>query len=128
MVQKIEHHVMPASQVLSSLTTGRAVVNLSNMKAALLERTRIVYSETAFAELVLWPVPRPVAGSVHPYKYRLAFVVRGACVLRYDNEAGKGDHRHFNGEESAYHFTTPDQLIAAFKGDIARWSHEDRNP
>lgn len=27
-------------------------------------------------------------------KYSLARVADGACVLRYDNEAGKGDHRH----------------------------------
>ena len=98
------------------------------MAATLLVRTRIIYSEAIFAELVLWRVPQPVAGSVHLFKYRLAFVVRGACVLRYDNEAGKGDHRHFDGEESAYHFTTPDQLIADFQHDIARWNHEDRNP
>jgi len=61
------------------------------MKAVQLARTRIVYSETAFAELVLWQVPQPIAGSAHFFKYRLAYVVRGECVLRYDNEAGKGD-------------------------------------
>jgi len=26
------------------------------------------------------------------------------CVLRYDNETGKGDHRHCNGEESVCAF------------------------
>ena len=97
------------------------------MKAILLVRTRIIYSETAFAELVLWRVPQPVAGSAHPLKYRLAYVVRGVCVLRYDNESGKGDHRHFDGEESAYHFTTSDQLITDFQRDIARWNDENRN-
>ena len=65
--------------------------------------------------------------SPHGYKYRLAYVVRGECVLRYDNETGKGDHRHFNAKESAYVFTTPDQLIADFQRDIARWNHENRN-
>ena len=29
---------------------------------------------------------------------------------------------HPTGEEIAYHITTPDQLIADFQGDIARWS------
>ena len=97
------------------------------MKATLLVRTRIIYSATAFAELVLWRVPQPVAGSAHPFKYRLAYVVRGGCVLRYDNEAGKGDHRHGEGEESAYHFTTPEQLISDFQRDIARWNDENRD-
>ena len=97
------------------------------MKATLLVRTRIIYAETAFAELVLWRVPQPVAGSAHPFKYRLAYLVRGECVLRYDNEAGKGDHRHAEGEESAYHFTTPEQLIADFQRDIVRWNNENRD-
>jgi Family of unknown function (DUF6516) len=91
------------------------------MKAVELVHTRIVYSEIAFAELVLWQVPKPVAGSTHLFKYRLAFVVNGICVLRYDNEAGKGDHRHFNNQENPYMFTTPDKLIADFQNDILRW-------
>ncbi len=95
------------------------------MKAAELVRTRIVFSETAFAELVLWQVPKPVAGSTHDFKYRLAYVADGVCVVRYDNEAGKGDHRHFNGRESAYTFKTPDKLIADFQRDIARWNREN---
>ena len=41
--------------------------------------------------------------SVHsPWRNRLAYVVRGVCVLRYDNEAGKGDHRHFGSGERPY--------------------------
>ena len=95
------------------------------MKAAELLRTRIVFSETAFAELVLWQVPRPQAGSTHGFKYRLAYVADGECVVRYDNEAGKGDHRHFNGRESAHTFKTPDKLIADFQRDIARWNREN---
>ena len=97
------------------------------MKAVELVRTRITYSELAFAELVLWRLPKAVEGSPHRYKYRLAFIVRGVCVLRYDNEVGKGDHRHFDGKESSYVFTTPEQLIADFQHDIARWNHENSN-
>ena len=97
------------------------------MKAVQLVRTRIIYSGIAFAELVLWRLAKPVAGSAHAFKYRLAYVVRGVCILRYDNEAGKGDHRHFGSDERAYVFTTPEQLIADFQHDIERWNHENRN-
>jgi hypothetical protein len=97
------------------------------MKAVQLVRTRIIYSERAFAELALWQVPKRVAGSVHQFKYRLAYVVDGGCVLRYDNEVGKGDHRHFDRRESNYNFTTPDRLIADFQRDIARWNNENRD-
>jgi len=97
------------------------------MKAVELVRTRITYSATAFAELILWRLPKPLAGSTHGYKYRLAYVVNSVCVLRYDNEVGKGDHRHFGGKESLYKFTTPEQLIADFQRDIARWKNENRD-
>ena len=95
------------------------------MKATELVRTRIAFSETAFAELVLWQVPKPVADSAHGFKYRLAYAVGGVCVVRYDNEVGKGDHRHFNGKESTYNFKTADKLIADFQRDIARWNREN---
>ena len=98
------------------------------MKAMLLLRSRIAYSEAAFAELVLWRVPRQVAGSTHAFKYRLAYIVDGVCVVRYDNEVGKGDHRHFGDKESAYTFETPDKLVTDFQRDIARWNRENRHP
>ena len=56
------------------------------------------------------------------------YVVDGVCVIRYDNESGKGDHRRIEGKESPYAFTTPDQLIADFQRDITRWSRENRSP
>jgi hypothetical protein len=97
------------------------------MKATELFRQRIVYAENKFAELVLWRLPEPVAGSKHSFKYRLAYVVNEVCVLRYDNEAGKGDHRHWNGKENAYEFPDPEQLLADFQKDIERWDHENGN-
>ena len=98
---------------------------MSNMKAVQLISTRIIYAEWAFAELVLWKLQKPLGGCSHGFKYRLAYVVRGECVLRYDNETGKGDHRHINGMESEYAFNTPEQLIADFQNDIERWNHEN---
>jgi hypothetical protein len=95
------------------------------MKATELVRQRVVYAEDRFAELVLWRLPQPMAESRHSYKYRLAYVVNQACVLRYDNEAGKGDHRHWGGKEARYRFSTPEKLLADFQRDIERWNHEN---
>ena len=95
------------------------------MHAVALLHTRMSYAETAFAELVLWHLPTALTGSRHRFKYRLAYVVNGVCVVRYDNEAGKGDHRHFAGRQRAYVSTTPEQLIADFERDIARWNREN---
>jgi hypothetical protein len=92
------------------------------MKAKALIDTRIVYAENAFAELVLWRLPAPLAGSAHQYKYRLAYVVAGECVIRYDNEAGKGDHRHVGDRESSYAFVDVEKLLADFQLDIRKAS------
>ena len=97
------------------------------MKARELFNRRVLVSEEAFAELVLWEVPEPLYGSKHYYKYRLAFVVAGACVLRYDNEAGKGDHKHVRGREMKYRFVSVDKLVADFFEDVKRWRDENSN-
>ncbi|MFZ3017044.1 MAG: DUF6516 family protein [Gallionella sp.] len=97
------------------------------MKARELFNRRVPVTEQAFAELVLWEVPEPLSGSKHCYKYRLAFVAAGECVLRYDNEAGKGDHKHVNGKEVKYRFVSVDQLVADFFEDVKRWRDENSN-
>lgn len=74
----------------------------------------------AFVEMVVWRLPSPLPGSCHGFKYRLALVVDGVCVLRYDNEAGKGDHRHVGQDESPYGFTTPKNLLDDFWDDVER--------
>ncbi len=91
------------------------------MRAKSLLHERRVLAEDAFVELVVWQVPSPVFGSTHGFKYRLAFVVNGVCVLRYDNEAGKGDHKHIGKEETPYTFTTPERLLADFWNDVDHW-------
>jgi len=75
-------------------------------------------SESAFVELVVWRVPVPVRSSKHEFRYRLALVVDGECVLRYDNEAGKGDHRHVRDKEQEYGFKNAEQLLADFWSDV----------
>ncbi len=94
------------------------------MKAIPLIRRRIVLTIDAFAEVAVWRVPTPVPPTEHRFKYRLAYVVKGECVVRYDNERNKEDHLHFGAEEFVYIFSTPDQLMADFNLDIARWNHE----
>ncbi len=98
---------------------------ISNMRAILLVRTRIVYSDRSFAELVLWRLQKSVPGPVHTFKYRLAYIVDAECVVRYDNEAGKGDHRRYGTREASYRFRTPEILMADFQKDISRWNDEN---
>jgi hypothetical protein len=91
------------------------------MKAEVLLRDRHVLAEDTFVEIVVWRVPRPLRGSAHRLKYQLALVVAGECVLRYDNEAGKGDHRHRGTVETTYAFRSYEKLIADFWKDVELW-------
>ncbi len=91
------------------------------MSARLLLRERRIVGEDRFAEVVIWHVPGPVRGSDHAYKYSLAFVVGGVCVLRFDNEAGKGDHKHLGEAEVAYEFATLPQLVTDFWDAVEAW-------
>ena len=91
------------------------------MRAELLIDERHVLEAGAFVEIVVWRLPRPARGSTHRFEYRLALVVDGVCVLRYDNEAGKGDHRHIRQSEEPYDFTDPDALLDDFWREIEEW-------
>lgn len=94
----------------------------ATMPAELLFRERIeIAPDRSFAELVVWRVPAPVRGSEHAFKYRLALIVDGACVLRYDNEAGKGDHKHIGGKQIPYTFSNPETLLIDFWADVESW-------
>ncbi len=96
------------------------------MKAVALVQRRVVVAADAFVEMVVWRLSEPLAPSTHRFKYRLAYVVRGQCVVLYDNERGKGDHRHFGKSEKLYRFASADRLMADFEADIERWNRENR--
>jgi hypothetical protein len=100
----------------------------SNMKAVALVDRRVVVAPDAFVEVVVWRLSAPFAPSTHRFKYRLAYVVMGECGVLYDNERGKGDHRHFEGREAPYRFVSAERLIADFDADRERWDRENRRP
>lgn len=72
-------------------------------------------------EAVVWRVPAPVPPSEHCYKYRLVYLVDGARVVGFDNERGKGDHKHVGDAELAYVFRGVEQLVEDFLMEIERW-------
>ncbi|MDR2638140.1 MAG: DUF6516 family protein [Zoogloeaceae bacterium] len=88
---------------------------------------RVVIAENAFVEMRLWRVPEPVMGSARRLKYSLAYAVDGICVLRCDNERGKGDHRHIGEREETVGFSSVEKLIADFLADVRRWNDENRD-
>ena len=66
------------------------------MKARSITRRKELRDDGSIVEIAIWRLPEPLPPCAHGYKYRLAYVVGGVCVVRYDNERGKGDHRHID--------------------------------
>ena len=64
------------------------------MDARLITHAKEVRDDGSIVEIVIWALPQPLPPCEHGYKYRLFFGRMGECLVRYDNERGKGDHRH----------------------------------
>ena len=90
------------------------------MKATRAFYDRAEYSDGAIVEMTIWLVPEPVTGSAHTFKYSLFYGYPGKRVVGYDNERGKGDHRHSEGRQKPYSFSTVEALIADFLSDVRR--------
>ena len=84
-----------------------------NTNAELLYREKRSHAG-GFVELVIWRVPEPVPPSEHPFKYRFVFIRNGIRVIGYDNERGKGDHKHLGGIEKTYNFINEIKLLEDF--------------
>lgn len=88
------------------------------MPATLVMNRRIWLDANSLLSLVVWDVTPSVRGSNHKYKYRLAYVVEGKCVLRYNNEAGKGDHKHQGAAEIPIEFIDINRLVDDFVVEV----------
>lgn len=88
--------------------------------AELVFHSKRIYDDGAIAEFKIWSVPTSVRGSAHGLKYSMYYGVNGERLVGYDNERGKGDHRHYRDLEGAYAFSSVEQLVADFQGDVAK--------
>ena len=75
-----------------------------------------------------WATATRNEGSTPGLKYRLYMGRAGQTLVRYDNEAGKGDHRHLGGGEVEvpYEFSSLEKVLSAFRVECEqlgwRWS------
>lgn len=88
------------------------------MKATLIIRNRRLFEDGFLIEMVVWRVPVPVPPTSHEFKYRLFYGRKDERVVGYDNERGKGDHRHYGNREEPYAFSTMAQLLDDFERDV----------
>ncbi len=90
-------------------------------RAVLLLHEKVVRDDGAIVETVIWQLPEATADRPHALKYRLYFGRGGKCLVRYDNEAGKGDHRHVRGKELPYRFVSVARLRRDFESDVHKY-------
>lgn len=90
------------------------------MRATLRLRSRVVLADGSVVEMVAWELPRKTPERPHGLKYRLYCGRDGKCLVRYDNETGKGDHLHYGELEQRYRFRTWEKLIEDFLADVDR--------
>lgn len=76
--------------------------------------------EDLIVEMVIWELPGKTQERSHGLKYRLYCGRGGTCIIRYDNEAAKRDHRHYGDREELYDFTSLDRLLEGFREDCTR--------
>ena len=88
------------------------------MRARLIAHSKEIREDGSIIEIVIWELPKPLHPSSHGFKYRLYYGCGGIDQVRYDNERGKGDHRHLRAREVAYRFVDVDTLMRDFLEDV----------
>ena len=96
-------------------------------KAALVLHEKFVRNDGAIVEVVIWQLPQATQERPHALKYRMYFGREGKCVVRYDNESGKGDHRHIGDKEMPYRFVSLAKLRQDFETDIRKYGGDSES-
>jgi len=94
------------------------------MKAQRIFHDKTLLPDGSIVEMVIWQLPKASSERQHGLKYRLYFGFKGQRLVGYDNELGKGDHKHVGGIESRYKFTTIEKLVSDFLEDVERIRNE----
>ena len=76
--------------------------------------------DNIIVEMVIWQLPARSVERPHGLKYRFFCGTADTCIVRYDNETGKGDHRHYGEQETGYCFLSIEKLLEDFRNDCVR--------
>jgi Family of unknown function (DUF6516) len=90
------------------------------MKAQRIFYDKAVLADGSIVEMTIWQLPRASVERPHGLKYSLFFGRDGKRIVGYDNERGKGDHKHLGDVETRYRFVSVEQLVADFLADVER--------
>ena len=90
------------------------------MRAQRIFYDKALLPDGSIVEMVIWQLPKSSSERPHGLKYRLYYEKDNERVVGYDNERGKGDHKHIYNTEKRYRFTSVEKLIADFLADIEK--------
>jgi hypothetical protein len=93
------------------------------MKAKRLFYDKAVLPDGGVVEMMIWQLPAPSAERPHGLKYSLFYGRDGERIVGYDNERGKGDHKHLGVTQMPYRFVNMEKLVADFLADVERLTH-----
>jgi Family of unknown function (DUF6516) len=96
------------------------MVSNAMIKALLIYHDKALLPENAVVEMKIWRLPTKNKERPHGLKYSLFYGENGKRVIGYDNERGKGDHRHIQETEESYTFIDVETLIADFLADVRK--------
>jgi hypothetical protein len=95
------------------------------MKAELVFHDKQVLTDGAIVEMKIWQLATPVLRSAHRLKCSLFHELDGRGSVDCDNERGTGKHRHIEGKQERYEFTSVERLMADFLADVRRLRGEE---
>jgi len=74
--------------------------------------------------MTIWQLPQPSQERPHGLKYSLFYGDKDGRLVGYDNESGKGDHKHLRQVETRYKFVNVETMVADFLADVERIRNE----
>ncbi|MGH6631255.1 MAG: toxin-antitoxin system TumE family protein [Nevskiales bacterium] len=89
-------------------------------RATLAYHDKLVYPDGGIVEMTIWRLPGHEPQRPHRLKYSLYYGKGGRRIVAYDNERGKGNHRHYGNRETPYRFESVERLIADFLADVEK--------
>lgn len=88
--------------------------------ALLIFEDKSVLPDGSIIQMRIWRLPVADAERGHGLKYSLFYGRPGERIIGYDNERGKGDHKHYRSKEEPYVFVSVEQLVSDFLSDVRK--------
>lgn len=96
-------------------------------RAVLIQNRRLNLHGGWIIQIRVWKLPATSEERPHGLKYSLFFGRDGERIVGYDNERGKGDHRHYRRRQEPYAFTSMEKLVSDFWSDVKKEISDERS-